>query len=1054
MNSYWQEGAMIEKENSLIGWFTRNPVAANLLMAFFIFAGVVTATGIRQEFLPDMKLNLVRITILFPGASPEEVEKQVCRKVEAALAGTKGVKKLYSTAAEGAAVISAEILFRADISEVRENIRQRVDGIATLPGKAERPVIQVVTVDEGVLWLIISGKMDERSLKAISRQVHTELQNLPEISKANLEGVRDEVITIEVDDQALLRYNLTISEIAEAVRNSSLDAPLGTIKSSGGEILLRAENLAATGLEYENIVVTTSPDGAVVRLNDITRIKDGFEETDWFLRYQGEKAAGIQVFRVGGQSIREVASAVHRYIGNRQQALPEGVHLAVIADTSVPLKDQISMMVENVATGGLLVYIALTLFLRMRLAFWVVAGMPVSFLGAIWLMNFSYFDLSINMLTLFGFILVIGVVVDDAIVIGESIHSVSSKKGYGVSSAIAGAKRVALPATFGVLTTVAAFTPILMLPGVNGQLWSNIAWVVIFCLLFSLVESKLILPAHLAHMGPVKKTWCNGWLLHLQHRIDNGLEWFISRIYRSSLHRALRWRYSVLALFLGIALITWGMVDGGRIRLVFFPDLESDTLQVELAMPGGTPFATTSVNGARIEQAALLVNEKIRQEYGIEEDVIRHLISFSGSETEVWFYAELLPAEKRPLSSKKVAGIWRQTVGAIPGATRLVFNGSEDDAGPALDIQLSGAASETLRKAADEVKQYLAGLPGVLDVRDSLVRGKQEMKVSLLPGVEPLGIRLADLSNQLHHSFHGEKVQTLMRNGEEVDVYVRYSSAQRNSIGDLSAIHLLAGESRVRFDDIAETTLTSGTKEISRVDRKRIVSVTGDVDSQQLELGAVIDELQNSVMPEITRKYPGVRYSFAGQQEGKNESMQALLKGSLYAFFLIFALMAIPLGSYFQPLLIMAAIPFGIVGSLWGHWLLGLPVSVLSLCGILALAGVVVNDSLVMVDFVNKGKKTTGSAVRAVCKAGPARFRAIMLTSLTTFVGLVPMMTEKSLQAQFLIPMAVSLAFGILFATVITLYLIPALYLVGYDLVFLFRGFSRRQLPDRQEVFK
>ncbi|THB76919.1 MAG: efflux RND transporter permease subunit [Desulfobulbaceae bacterium] len=1042
---------MSKKRSDLISWFTANPVAANLLMLLILIGGTLTLSTIRQEFLPEMKIEQISITIPYPQALPEQVEKQVVERAEAALAGIDGIKNIRSFSYEGGATIIARTKARANQAKIREEIGHAINSIENLPEKTQKPIIKVDTYKEGVLWVIVSGAMSERALKDVSSSIHRDLLSLSGVSRADLEGVRDNEISIELKDELLLEYGLNIEAVSSAIRMSVQDEPLGILKGKSGEILLRAATQSTTAKAFEDMILTTDATGTAVRLRDVAEIKDGFEEGNWFLRFNGERAAGIQVFRVGRQSIQDVAESVKTYVAEKQLQIPENVRVSVIADTSIPLEEQLDTMVSNVVTGAILVFLALSLFLRIKLAFWVVAGIPVCFLGTIWIMDTSPLGLSINMLTLFGFILVIGIVVDDAIVIGEHVHTSTTRDGYGLEQVIQGTKAVALPATFGVLTTIAAFIPVLMLPGVNGQLWGNIGWVVVICLIFSLIESKLILPAHLASMKKERWTRFNYWYRTLRSTVDQLLSFSIKHLYRPSLKWAIKWRYTVIALFLASALITAAMVKTGVVRLVFFPDFESDAIEVELSMPGGTPFGVTSQAAQAIEDAVITVNEQIKNEYQTNHDSIKNVISFSASETSVWFYAELAPVDQRPLSSKEIISAWRTAVGSIPGATRLKFNGVEDEPTPAIDIQLSGTNHTYLQQASQDLYGYLSEREGVHDLEHSLKPGKKELRLSPVPFSQSLGLTISDIASQVRQAVYGEKVHTFQRNGEETEVFVRYTNSQRNSLADLNQIHLNSAEGSLRFADAVNTEYHPSSMEIMHLNRKRISWITGDIDSRITNGGEIVDYI-NQFKPELEHRYPGISIRFAGQQEEQGDSIKAMKKWSLIALFLIYSLMAIPLRSYVQPFLIMSCIPFGIIGAVWGHYLFNLPLSVLSLCGIIALSGVVVNDSLVMVDFVNSRKRSGKNSIRSITEAGPARFRAILLTSLTTFLGLLPMMLEQSLQAQFLIPMAVSLGFGILFATLITLYLIPLLYLTMEDVLLFVKKFKQQLFMEPLEI--
>lgn len=1030
---------MTSDKNSIIAWFIRNPVAANLLMALIIVAGTLTAITIRKEFLPEIATGEIEITIAYPGASPSSVEEGVCMKVEEALSGITGIKRIRSAAHEGIGNMVVELENSADPDERMNVIRAAVNGIDTFPDLVKRPLITKKTTKDGVLWLILAGAMDEGQAKSLAQHIKEDLLALGEIRQVEIHGVRDNEIAIEVSDFRLRQYGLTLHEVTEAVQRRSLDLPGGAVKSVGGEILVRTVGQARNGMAFSDLVIRSNEDGERVTLGQIADIRDGFDESEWFLNYQGKPAIGLQVFRVGDQSTLDVATAARRYQEKKLAHLPKGIHLSIMADTSLMLKDRLKLMVKNLCSGAVLVFVALVLFLQIRVAFWVMLGIPVSFLGAIWLMPAPFIDGSINMITLFGCILVIGILVDDAIVIGENIHTTVLRDGQSVESVIRGARQVAIPATFGVLTTMASFIPILMIPGINGKIWRGIALVVIACLFFSLVESKWILPAHLAHTrlrsgnsgGKKRRSFFN----RLQGAVNKLMVWTVRRVYRPLSDKLLEWRYSTLAIFIGLLVITVVAMDSNRIRVVFFPDIEEDFVLTQLTMAAGTPAGQTMAATRQIEKAAKRVNASVRRETGVNADVIKHIISWSKSENEVLAYAELLPSEERPLGSMEIIKQWRRETGDIPGATDLEFTGTAAEAGSPIHFELVSRNPAQLKAAAAALKKKLGTFEGVYDIKDSQVQGKSEIKLVVQSWAEHMGITTEALARQVRNAFYGEEAQTLQRGQNEVKVIVRYPRSERRSLFSLRNMRIRTSEGKdVPLEAVADIVMEKSPSVVERIDGRRVIHVMANVDKASSEPGSIIKEIKTHLMPELSQRYPGLRFDLGGEAREQRETLTVMGRGAVFALFAVYALMAIPLRSYLQPLIIMAAIPFGIVGAIGGHWLMGLPVSILSICGMVALAGVVVNDSLVMASFINEQRRAGVSLDKAVREAGAARFRAILLTSVTTFCGLLPLLMERSIQAQYLIPMAASLAFGILFATVITLILIPTLYLIGADI--------------------
>ena len=785
----------------------------------------------------------------------------------------------------------------------------------------------------------------------------------------------------------------------------------------------------------------TREDGTRLLLGDIARVVDGFEDTDFFFKFDGKPSLGIRIYRVGNQNALSVAGAVRTYIEKKNKELPAGISLAYWADASRLLKGRLNLMLKNMVLGGVLVFISLALFLRLKVAFWVMVGLPVCFLGALWLMPTGLVDISVNMITLFGFILVLGIVVDDAIVIGENVYTTIRKDGPGIDNVIRGAQEVALPATFGVLTTIAAFLPMLMVPGPNGKIWSGIALVVILCLFFSLIESKLILPAHLAHMK-IKEKPKAGWgpLMRVQRGFSHGLEKFVEKIYRPVLELSLRHRYTTVSLFLAGIILSVGVVKSGIVRGVFFPDIPSDFIRASVEMAEGTPAAVTEAATYKVEQAIHELDREMRDEFGDDEgSIIEHTISWSSGETLGRLFVELKPSENRMIDSIEVVNRWREKVGPIAGARDLSFSGTTGNDSSAIDFQLEGDNFDQLDAAAEEIKARLVDFNGVFDIKDTFSGGKQEIQLAIKPEAEALGLTLSDLARQVRQGFYGAEAQRMQRGKDEVRVMVRYPEDERRSLGDLEnmRVRTLSGD-EVPFSSVAEATMGRGFSRITRINRKRVVNVRASVDKDTIEPFVVIKEISEEFMPALLAKYPGVSYALEGESREQAESIAGLMQGFFLALIIIYALMAVPLRSYVKPLIIMAVIPFGIVGAIFGHLVMGLSMSILSFCGIVALTGVVVNDSLVMVDFITRRENEGMPRFMAIRAAGIRRFRPILLTSLTTFLGLTPMLMERSLQARFLIPMAVSLAFGILFATVITLILIPSLYLMLDDLRVIF----------------
>ena len=1086
---------------STIRWFAEHRVAANLLMALILFGGV-TALGlgpvvqlldrlglpaseklpgflvrgaIHQEVFPEVSLDLITVSVVYRGAAPEEVEEGVCVRLEEAIQGLDGVKEITSVASEGVGVVTVETALGADTRKVLDDIKARVDAIETFPDETEQPVISEVTNRRQVIDIAVSGDGDEATLRYLAEKVRDEITTLPGITVAELSSARPYEISIEVSEQTLRRHGLTFDHVANAVRKSSLDLPGGSLKTAGGEILLRTKGQAYSQHEFESLVLLTRPDGTHLLLGDVATVIDGFADTDQAARFDGKPAVLISVFRIGDQDALWVADSVKEYVIQANAQMPEGIRLTTWNDGSQILRARRDLLIRNGATGFVLIVTVLALFLRFRLAMWVSLGLFIAFMGTFWLM--PMLGVSINLISLFAFILVLGIVVDDAIIVGENIHTTQHRTGRGLEGAIEGAIGVSRPVVFAVLTTVAAFIPLLNVSGTMGKIMRVIPMIVIPCLLWSLVESLWILPTHLSHYrhkkNSTKGRGISGLWRRSQSAFADGLQSFILRMYRPTLELCLKWRYATLAFGVVTLLVTIGLVGGGYVRFFFFPDVEADFVSAAVTLAPGTPAEKSSEAVRQLERGAQVVREEALRETG--QDPFKYTVAAigehpfqtaqrqnSGAATSRETFSnlgeltiELLPAEERTVSSVDLAQRWREATGPIPDAVEVVYTASLFSAGDDINVQFTGADIDELRRAADELKLRLASYAGVFDIRDSFRDGKEELKLDIQPAAELLGLTLSDLARQVRQAFYGEEAQRIQRGRDDVRVMVRYPEDERKSIGDLENMRIRTPDGmEVPFSEVATVTSGRGYASIRRVERRRAIDVSADVDPTQATPGDIIANLELEVLPEIQRAYPGVQYSFEGQQAEQRDTMQGLFRGFALALVMIYALLAIPLRSYAQPLVIMLAIPFGAVGAIWGHIIMGVDLAILSLFGLVALTGVVVNDSLVMVDFINRHRESTGDLLAAVRQAGVARFRAILLTSLTTFVGLLPLMVEKSMQAQFLIPMAISLAFGVLFATFITLILVPSAYMVMEDLVTLparLRG-RRVEVSGRDEV--
>lgn len=1043
----------------MIAWFARNHVAANLLMVTILFTGLMSLKfNIPLEIFPSFESDTISVQISLRGATPEDAELSLATRVEEAVSDLEGVKEIRSRSVEGGSTVTIEVDKGYDARELLADIKARVDEIGTFPAEAEQPVISLATFKRDVITVAVAGDLTERELRSYAEQVRDDLLRLDGVTQVELDGVRDYEIAVEISQDRLRAHDLTLAEVADRIAASSLDLSAGNIRTDGGDILIRAKGQAYSRAEFEAIVIKTNPNGSLLRLGDLARVNDGFEESALRTRFNGQPAAMIEVYRVGDQSAIAVADAVKDYIARQQPLLPAGLSLSYWDDDSEIVKSRLNTLLTNALQGGILVLLLLTLFLRPSIAFWVFIGIPVSFMGAFLVM--PVFDITLNVLSLFGFILVLGIVVDDAIVTGENIYSHLRTAESGLEASIRGTREVAVPVTFGVLTTVAAFLPIGFIEGQRGALFAQIPVVVIPVLLFSLIESKFVLPAHLKHLKLRHENVARqGRLARWQQRFADGFEQMILRYYRPLLDTALRHRLTTLALFAGVFVLILAMIFSGWTRFVFFPRVQSDTARASLTMPSGTPFDVTDRYIVRMVEAARTLQDKYRDPV-TGQSVILNIYSTTGSggsaeEGRVRF--ELLPSEQRDerLSTRRIVQEWRELIGPVPGAETLTFRAEIGRASDPVDIQLRSNRVADLEAMAAEVKARLQTYPTLFDITDNLSDGKEELQLELTEQAHLLGLTRSDIIRQVRQKFFGIEVQRIQRGRDDVRVMVRLPLAERQAIAGLRDVLISTSQGQVPLDALARLVPGQSPAAIDRVNQQRTVSVVADMDKQNTNTTVLNRDLEQ-FLSALVQQYPGASYSLEGEAREQRESFASMALGLGFVFFVIYSLLAIPFRSYLQPLIVMSVIPFGAIGAIVGHWIMGMDLTIMSLLGLMALIGVVVNDSLVLVDFTNQRRRALMAAGehshfeatrQAVLVAGVARFRPVMLTSLTTFIGLMPLLFEKAVQAQFLIPMAVSLGFGIIFATLVTLIMVPVNFMLLEDLRRLARRGSGRVEP-------
>ena len=1042
----------MDRPKGVIAWFAYNSVAANLLMVLIISVGIASAINLKKNIFPDFKLDIIQITVVYPGASPADIETSINQKIEDAVDSIAGIKAVRSTASEGFASINLEIDSGFNFNELLDEVKIQVEAIRTLPANAEKPQVTRFKITENVIFVTIYGDQNKFDLQFKAGEFRESLLELPAVNRVDILGDQDMIVAIEISEQTLREYELTFDEIAAQLRGSSVDISAGSIKSSKGDILLRTKGQAWNAQDFNQIVVREFPDGTQIRLSDIAKVREIFENEHSVSSFDQKQAVNLMVVSEGEGSDIKTAEEVKTWIDQQQQHLPKGMELSYWGDVSFYLKGRLNMMMENMAIGAFLVFLMLTIFLRLHIAFWVMVGIPISFLGALALMALGPIPVSINIISLFAFILVLGVVVDDAIIIGESAYEEMCKKGHTTESVVAGVKRVVVPASFGVLTTIAAFAPILTVSGVMAPFFQAIAMVVIWCLVFSLIESKLILPAHLAHsknknITPEKKQKYS--LRNLQDYVASKLNHFIENFYAPALTRALKARYTTISIFIGFMIITVGAMKGDLIKVALFPNVPSDFIEIDLVMNSGSDEKLRNKNLAAIVDAIVSIDDEYRQDQASktgstpseQTGIVKHSIVFSNGDTAGEVIVELSKAESRSINAYEFTDMLRERVGELPNTKLLTYSaGTNAGGGKPVNFRLSSDDPEILNIAAEELEAHLKNLPGLFDIDNQAESGAEEIIIALLPGAQAMGMNLNSVGRQVRQGFYGEEIERFLRGNNELKVLLRYPENERDTLGDLESIRVRSTTGmEIPLEEVATLKRNKSFNTIQRIDGERSISVSADIDTKIAEPDKVIKNLENNYLPTLTAKYPELTYAKDGASLEEEKMGKQIANALLLALFLVYALIAIPLKSYVQPLIIMSIIPFGLIGAVFGHIVQGLNISLLSIYGIIALSGVLVNDSLILVDFINRNYSQGKDLVASVIDAGKARFRAIFLTSITTFLGLAPILFEKELQAQFVIPMATSLGFGILFATGITLFLIPALYVVLNDMSIFFK---------------
>ena len=1038
----------IDTNTGIIAWFARNAIAANLLMAFILIGGFLTIQTINKQMFPQVKINWISYSAIYPGAAPQEVEEGITIKVEEALETVQGLKRVITYSNRGYSNGWFEVELDYDPQVVLEEVKSAIDSIPSFPDGMERIKVEREKFRQEVMYISLYGDLSNGELKELGRKVHDEVQQLPYVNISDLFSGLGYEISIEVSKDKLREYNLSFNDIAQAVRSYSRNMSAGQIRAENGYINLRVENQAYRGHEFEQIPVVTLQDGTKVLLGELATVNDGFEEGLQYSKFNGKNSITIFIGAADNQSITDIAEVVKKYVAEKSDRLPQGVKLETWVDMTYYLEGRLNMMIDNMQSGAVLVFLMLALFLRVRLAFWVMMGLPVCFLGTLLVMPMEFVGVTINVISLFAFILVLGIVVDDAIVMGESAHDEIEEHGHSTENVIRGIKRVAMPATFGVLTTIAVFLPFLFGEGPSSAFGKAIGSVVVLCLIFSLIESKLILPAHLVKMK-IKEFNPKNPIDRIRLVVDTQLKRFIENVYRPMLAMCVEYRYAVLMFFISLMLLSAGLFNGGFVRFIGQPKIPHDFPRISVEMNVDASERATLDTLLNIENVIYKVDKEIEAKYG--SSMISDMQVDLRSRTNGQVMVKLVIPKLRAINTFELADMWREAIPNYPGVKSLtisdnLFGGGRDDGDIA--FRLESQNDKELLGAAKELKEKLNSLKGVGDVNDSRQTSAKEVQFELKPLAYSMGLSLADIASQVSASFYGLEAQRILRDSEEIKVMVRYPLEQRSSVGHVDNVLIQAPNgAELPLSELAEISMHDGVTRIRRENGNRTINVWASVDAEQVEPFKVAQDVRDNFIPKLLRKYPQVKSEVSGRIQEEMDSANDQLRDFIISLMVIFSLLAIPLKSYSQAVMIMVVIPFGVIGAVFGHFILGMDLSALSVMGILAASGVVVNDSLVMVDYVNNARKRGERLKDAVMHAGTKRFRAIMLTSLTTFIGLVPIIFfETSAQAQIVIPMAVSLSFGVLFATVVTLVLIPCLYIIIEDM----RGLLSRKKKAKQ----
>ncbi|MCG7531064.1 efflux RND transporter permease subunit [Psychrobium sp. MM17-31] len=1022
-----------------IAWFMQNPVAANLLMVSILVIGFFSLQGLRIQGFPSIDANTVMIDVSFDSGSAKQTEEGIAIKIEQALQGLNGIKEIRSTSSLSGANIVVEKEEDYDLSLLTKEVKNKVDGIYGLPDTAEKPIITQQKMEEHALWINLYGGDTQQALQKVARQFEDALLRLPAVNSIERTGWKTPEISIEVNELQLQALNLTISDIAQVIAAESVSENGGQLRSSDGIILLKADKQGYIKRDFANILVKTLANGSEVRLGDITTIKDVYAEYPKVLsRYQGQRAINFKVMVNEGADILAIAKDAKRLTQQWQSEglLPQNMQLATMWDRSQFMQDRLLLLAKNGLVGVFLVMLVLGIFLNLKVAFWVGMGIPVCFAGAFILLGDNFLNMTLNELTTFGFIIVLGILVDDAVVVGESIYSHRQRDGNNLAASIRGVKSIAAPTLFGLLTTVAAFYPMSFIEGMLGKVFSMFALVAVACLIFSLIESKLILPAHLAHVNtiqPAKPNWFMAAISWIQQLANRLISTFNSRYYQPAIRTALHFRYLTLSGFIAIFIVVVGMIPAGKVGFVFFPNIVREVVEVRYSTEMGVGYHVSHAMARDVETAVTTLNQQWIDSKQSDGPVIASMLTQVLNETDGYLALELNGDPQRTVTAEVVGNELRALLPKPEGIRQLKIISSEENV-DGFNLKILADTREEIGVMNDSVIEFMQNIGGVTDIETDLLKGQPQLEFELTAAGRSLGLTTASLTQQIRQAFFGAEVQRVQRGKDQVKVFVRYDAQKRRDTTDLESARIRTPSGViVPLSLVATQKRVYTIKDIKHVNTRQAVTITANLDKAVISADRLMNAVDEQLLQGLLAKYPNAEVLIGGESAEEEKTVNSMIKIFALSLFLIYALVAIPLKSYTQPIIIMSAIPFGILGAILGHWIIGLPISILSILGILALSGVVVNNSLLLVDRFNKLRLQEHALMSAITQACSDRLRAIILTSLTTYAGLASLLQETSEQAMYLIPAAASLAYGILFSTVITLVLVPVLLVIFDD---------------------